>query len=255
MNVKRNNPVEVSTRGLLVEMFFDAMIAFVILGFLLVAGLMLVTPLGTTLIANLNWLFAADSVQLWWYVTRAAGIIAYLLLWLSMVWGLGVASKVFDRLLERPFTYDFHEFISLLAIGFTLLHILVLALDRYLPYSTLQILIPFLSPYRPLWVGIGVISFYISVLVTVTFYLRSRIGSSTFRAIHTLSLLGYVGVTVHGLYAGTDAVLPAMQLLYAGTGLVVIFLTVYWLVTVLQRKLETLARPATPEPQTSARTR
>jgi sulfoxide reductase heme-binding subunit YedZ len=255
MNAKGNPPARITTKGLLLEMFVDALIAFVILGFLLVAGLMLMTPLGTTLIANLNWLFAADSVQLWWYVTRAAGIIAYLLLWFSMVWGLGVASKIFDKMLDRPSTYDFHEFISLLAIGFTLLHILVLALDRYLPYSTVQILIPFLSPYRPLWVGIGVISFYIVLLVTVTFYLRSRIGSGAFRAIHTLSLLSYVGVTLHGLYAGTDAALPAMQLLYAGTGLVVIFLTVYWLVMLIQRRAQNVMQPGLPNSQTSARVR
>jgi predicted ferric reductase len=149
-------------------------------------------------------------------------------------------------MLERPFTYDFHEFISLLAIGFTLLHIIVLALDRYLPYSTLQILVPFLSPYRPLWVGIGVISFYLSLLVTVTFYLRSRIGASAFRAIHTLSLLGYVGVTLHGLFAGTDAALPAMQLVYAGTALVIVFLTAYWLLILAQRKLSTLMAPEKP---------
>jgi len=239
MTIKRSDPSNISTRNLFVQMVIDALIAFIILGVLLLAGLLLVTPLGADLGGALNWLFAADSVQLWWYVTRAAGIIAYLLLWFSMVWGLGVASKVFDALLDRPFTYDFHEFISLLAMGFTVLHILVLALDRYLPYSTLQILVPFMSPYRPLWVGIGVIGFYISLLVTVTFYLRSRIGASAFRAIHTLSLLGYVGVTLHGLFAGTDAALPAMQLIYAGTSLVVVFLTAYWLIILGQRKLAT----------------
>jgi len=256
MAVKRNNPADVSVKKLVLQMFTIALVVFVALGALLVLALMLVTPLGADVFGGLNWLFAADSIQLWWYVTRAAGIIAYLLLWFSMVWGLGVSSKIFDALLDRPFTYDFHEFISLLAMGFTLVHILVLVLDRYLPYSTLQILVPFLSPYRPLWVGIGVIAFYISLLVTVTFYLRSRIGAGAFRAIHTLSLLGYVGVTLHGLFAGTDAALPAMQLVYAGTSLVVVFLTVYWLVILAQRKLATInARNAAPKPQVSARYR
>ena len=70
---------------------------------------------------------------MWWYVTRAAGIIAYLLLWLSTVWGLAVPAKVLDRLVQRWATFDFHQFISLLAIGFMGLHILVLVLDHYLP--------------------------------------------------------------------------------------------------------------------------
>jgi methionine sulfoxide reductase heme-binding subunit len=187
------------------------------------------TAVGQSALGGLSQLFAADSTQIWWYVTRSAGIIAYLLLWFSMVWGLAVPGKFLNPILGPSFTVDFHEFISLLSIGFTLLHVFVLTIDRYLPYSPIQILVPFLSPYRPFWVGMGVIAFYISLLVTVTFYLRSKIGMKTFRSIHFLSLLGYLGGTLHGLYAGTDAPLATMQLLYKGTGLVVIFLTLYWL--------------------------
>jgi len=188
------------------------------------------TTAGQGALFGLTQLFAADSTQIWWYVTRSAGIIAYLLLWFSMVWGLVVPSKLLNPVIGPTFIIDFHEFISLLSIGFTLLHVFVLTIDRFLPYTPIQILIPFLSPYRPFWVGMGVIAFYITLLVTITFYLRSKIGMKTFRSLHVLSLLGYLGVTLHGLYAGTDSPLFSMQLLYKGTALVVIFLTAYWLV-------------------------
>lgn len=203
-----------------------------VLGAALAAILVLlpVTTIGQNAFGGLSQLFAADSAQIWWYVTRSAGIIAYLLLWFSTVWGLVVPTKLLTPILDQTFTVDFHEFISLLSIGFTLLHVFVLTIDRFLPYTPLQILIPFLSPYRPFWVGLGVIAFYITLLVTVTFYLRSKIGMKTFRSLHVLSLLGYLGVTFHGLFAGTDAPLIAMQLMYKGTALVVVFLTVYWLV-------------------------
>ncbi len=200
----------------------------------------------------LSWLFSINSVQLWWYVTRSAGIIAYLLLWFSTAWGLAVPSKLLDPLLDRQFTFDFHQFTSLLSIGFLLLHILVLTIDRYLPYSTWQILVPFLSPYRPLWVGIGVIAFYLILLVTVTFYLRSRISMRAFRAIHLLSFLAYLGATLHGLYAGTDSALPAMQLVYLSTGLVIVFLTAYWLLLKAGQKKDAhrpQAKPALSHPQ------
>jgi predicted ferric reductase len=65
--------------------------------------------------------------------------------------------------------------------------------------------------------------------VTITFYIRSKIGVKTFRSIHVLSLLGYLGVTLHGIYAGTDSPLVTMQFLYKGTALAVVFLTIYWL--------------------------
>src|SRR5512135_1754957 len=179
-----------------------------------------------------NWLsalFAVNSIQFWWYITRAAGLMGYFLIWLSTAWGLVVSSKILDGFVERTFTYDFHEFLSWLGLAFIGVHVIVLMADNYLPYNIWQILIPFLSPYRPLWVGIGVIAFYLVLLVTITFYLRSRVGMKTFRAIHLLSFLSYLGATVHGLFAGTDSSLPVMQLLYQVTFLITIFLTVYWL--------------------------
>lgn len=196
------------------------------------AAMLLLLPqstVGQSALVGLKQLFASDSTQIWWYVTRSAGIIAYLLLWFSTVWGLAVPSKMLNQVLAPTFTVDFHEFISLLSIGFTLLHVFVLTIDRYLPYTLLQILVPFLSPYRPFWVGMGVIAFYITLLVTITFYIRGKIGMKTFRSIHVLSLVGYLGVTLHGLYAGTDSPLASMQLLYKGTALIVVFLTMYWL--------------------------
>ncbi|HTX91443.1 MAG TPA: hypothetical protein VMC09_09515 [Anaerolineales bacterium] len=209
-----------------------------ILGLILTGALVAMTPAGQTISKFFAWLFAADSVQIWWYVTRASGIIAYLLLWFSTVLGLAVTSKYLDGMLDRIFTYDFHEFISLLAVGFTLVHVIVLTFDRYLPYSIAQVLVPFISPYRPFWVGVGVLGFYLVLLVTITFYLRNRIGTRTFRVIHYLSLLSYIGVTLHGYYAGTDTALPSMRMLYELTGLAVLFLTVYWLVLLGMRRLE-----------------
>jgi methionine sulfoxide reductase heme-binding subunit len=218
-------------------------------GLLAALTLLLVSPIGTTLRSGLRWLFAADSTQLWWYVTRSAGVIAYLLLWFSTAWGLAIPTKILTPSLSQEFTFDFHEFISLLTIGFVTLHIGVLLFDRYLPYTLWQVLIPFLSSYRPIWVGLGVISFYLILLVTITFYLRNRIGMKSFRSIHWLSFVAYLGVTLHGLYAGTDAPLAAMQLLYRGTALVIVFLTVYWLVMKLQKKSAPGKPPSTPAKQ------
>src|SRR5512135_459703 len=98
-------------------------------------------------------LFAVDTVQAWWYVTRAAGLTAYVLLWLSMVWGMAVSTKILSPTLEGTYSYDFHEFLSLLGLGFVLLHVVVLVLDRFLPFNWWQIFIPFIDTYRPLWVG------------------------------------------------------------------------------------------------------
>jgi predicted ferric reductase len=188
-------------------------------------------------------LFATSSVQALWYVTRAAGVMAYLLLWLSTAWGLAVSSKILDPLLQRFFTYDMHQFISLLALGFIALHVVVLLADKYLPFSIVQVLVPFAAPYRPVWVGVGVIGFYLTLLVSVTFYLRQRIGYQKFRVIHYASFVAYLTALAHGLWAGTDSSLWTVQLMYAASALVVIFLFVYRIVMALPSlQTETSAR-------------
>jgi len=197
------------------------------------AGMLLMILLGQSLgnasfAQKLGSLFALDSVQIWWYVTRAAGLTGYFLLWLSMVWGFAIPTGFIKRALENNFVYALHEHLSLLGLGFVLVHMIVLLFDKYLPFSIPQLLVPFTDTYRPLWVGLGIISFYILLLVTFTFYLRQRIGAKAFRSIHVLSLVSYLGATLHGLFAGTDSALPVTMLLYAGTFLVVVFLTVYW---------------------------
>lgn len=191
---------------------------------------------GASFAQKIQALFAMNSTQIWWYVTRASGLTGYFLLWLSMVWGFAIPTGMIRPVLENIFTYDFHEHLSLLGIGFVIVHVVVLLFDKYLPFSILQILVPFLDTYRPLWVGLGIISFYLLLLVTFTFYIRQRIGAKAFRSIHILSLVSYLGTTLHGLFAGTDSALPITMLIYAGTFLIVVFLTVYWLIMRTSKK-------------------
>jgi predicted ferric reductase len=72
----------------------------------------------------------------------------------------------------------------------------------------------------------------------VTFYIRSRISMRTFRKIHYLSIVAYVGALLHGLYAGTDSLLNWTQMMYWGTLLSTVFFGVYWLVIVRLQKRE-----------------
>jgi len=254
VNMNRSTPnshdesmVDKIIRGL----FLAALLLF--FGALMLAfALILQTPAGSSVSEALNWLFALDSVQMWWYVTRAAGLTGYFLLWLSMAWGLAIANKILSPAVEGTFTYDFHEFLSLLGIGFVLLHVIVLYFDRFLPFSVAQTVIPFIDTYRPVWVGLGIIGFYLFVLVTVTFYMRKTIGAQAFRSIHALSLIGYLGATLHGLFAGTDSALWMTKLLYAVTFIVIVFLTAYWLILVTlnkRGKAAALARAAVAKRQ------
>lgn len=183
-------------------------------------------------------LLSLDSTHSWWYISRAAGLMGYILFWLSTVWGFAISSKIFDSFLERTFTYDFHEHLSLLSIGFVLLHVIVLLWESYEPLSLTEVLIPFITAYRPFWVGIGIIAAYLTILVTVTFYIRSWISMQAFRKIHYLSIAAYVGALFHSIYSGTDSTITWVQLLYLGTSLFTVFFFTQWMFTLYFRKKE-----------------
>ena len=225
--------------------FASMMLVCVIFATLLIAILFGGNLGGATFAQKVQAFFGLDSVQVWWYVTSTSGLTGYFLLWISMVWSFGIGSKIFQPILEGTFTYDFHEHLSLIGLGFIVLHVVVLLFDKFLPFNLLQILIPFTDSYRPFWVGMGIISFYIMMLVTVTFYLRQQICSAAFRYIHILSLVSYIGSTLHGLFAGTDSALPVAMFLYVGTFLIFVFLTVYWLFMRMPIKSEKTISAAT----------
>lgn len=239
--------MEVDNRYTWLLLGIIAVLATALVG--IIALLMLIpgSPVPALVGSIVDALFAVSSVQALWYVTRAAGFVAYLLLWLSTAYGLAVSSKMFDPLLSRYFTYDTHQFLSLLAIGFVILHVVVLVADRYLPFSIAQVVVPFVAPYRPLWVGVGVIALYLTLLVSITFYVRNWIGYRTFHVIHFASLFAWAGSAVHGLMAGTDSPLWSVQMMYAGTVLVVVFMLIYRVLMAWMNSGATRTSPRTSE--------
>src|SRR5258708_5732461 len=106
---------------------------------------------------------------------------------MSVVLGLTMNTRLADRFVRRNATYDMHRFISILALGFTLFHIYILLGDGYFNYPVQQLSLPFLSPYRPLEIAIGVFATYALVIVVGSFYLRRFIGYRAWRTLHYLT--------------------------------------------------------------------
>lgn len=149
-----------------------------------------------------------------WYLSRAAGFTAYLLLAASVALGLGVQTRALDRVARRFASFDLHRFTALLAIAFTLLHVYVLLGDRYYEWSIAALSLPFRSPYRPLAVTTGVLALYGTGVVAASFALRRHIGFRGWRALHYSTFAIYAAATAHGLLAGTDSGEPWAFALY-----------------------------------------
>jgi len=163
----------------------------------------------------------------YWYMARAGGITAYLLLWLSVMWGLFLSTKLSQSWLPAPIAYGLHEFLSILTRLFMSGHALVLLADTYIDFNLWHLVLPFTALYEPLWTGLGTLALYLAALMTGSFYIRKQIGQRTWRLLHYLTFITYLLALGHGLMAGTDSSLPAMKLLYGGTGLGVLFLIYY----------------------------
>ena len=163
-----------------------------------------------------------------WYLSRAAAFVAYILLWLSMVSGLAITNRLARIWPGGPTAADLHERASLLGLVFAVLHGLVLLGDQYIGYTLPQILIPFAgTSYMPLWVGFGQIGLYLMAVVTLSFYVRQRIGAKTWRLIHYLSFGVFALSLVHGIVSGTDTGATWAIWTYLSTGVSVLALTIY----------------------------
>lgn len=169
--------------------------------------------------------------HVWWYLARSTGIVALVLLVLSVVWGVLLATRAL-RHMDRPaWLLDLHKWLGGTALAMTVLHLLGLYLDGYIDYGFTELLVPGTSDYRPLAVALGVLSFYVLVAVQVTSYLRKRLSKRTWRGIHLLSYGLVWGAALHAGMAGTDTVNRAYQLLALLLTMVAVAATVIRIVT------------------------
>jgi predicted ferric reductase len=139
-----------------------------------------------------------------WYTTRATGVVAMLLLTASMALGL-LSSVGYQRPgLPRFVTVGLHRNTSLLALAFTAAHVVTTVTDGFVHIGVRDAFIPFISVYRPLWLGLGAIASDLLIALIVTSLLRSRMGYRTWRAVHWTSYACWPVALVHGLGTGSD---------------------------------------------------
>ncbi len=139
-----------------------------------------------------------------WYLTRATGLVALVLLTLSMAFGLLSSVRYQRPAWPRFVTIGLHRSTSLLALAFTGIHIGTTLADSFVPIRVQDVVIPFISAYRPLWLGLGAIAFDLMLALTVTSLLRTRMSYRSWRLVHWSSYLCWPVAVLHGLGTGTD---------------------------------------------------
>ena len=152
-----------------------------------------------------------------WYAARAGGVLAYLLVSVSVLAGILLAGKVRVPGLPRFAVEDVHRFLGLLAGLFIAIHVGSVALDSVVPFSLTQLVVPFTAGYRPLATGLGVVALELLLALAVTNRLRSRLPYRVWRRAHYATLAVWLLATVHGILSGTDRQQAWLLALYAIT--------------------------------------
>jgi hypothetical protein len=145
-----------------------------------------------------------DLSQLTWAVARTGGFVAYGLLTASVVFGLILGLGWRSRRWTRFVTTETHRFITVVGLVFIVVHGIAILLDPFIGFTPLEILVPGLSHYRPLYVAFGVVGGYLAIAVWASEYLRSRIGYRWWRRFHAFAFLAWALAAIHGIGTGTD---------------------------------------------------
>ena len=139
-----------------------------------------------------------------WYASRATGVVSLLLL--TGVVLLGVLVNRQGRLPGFPkfVVTGLHRNLSLLAVTFVAVHVLTAIADSYVSIQLAAIVIPFISSYKPVWLGLGAVSLDLVLALIVTSLLRARMSRRLWRGLHWFSYAAWGSAVVHSLYSSTD---------------------------------------------------
>lgn len=188
-------------------------------------GLLVAVVLLPTWMPNLAYSLGGEEPKAFWYLSRATAFVSLSLLWVSMALGLGITNKMARMWPGAPASFAIHEYVSLLGLAFAMFHALVILGDKYINFTLVQLLVPFSTlEYKPFWVGLGQVGFYVWALVALSFYIRPTIGQKTWRLLHYLSFGMYFLGLFHGIFSGTDSSAAWAQQYYWFSGASLLFL-------------------------------
>lgn len=166
--------------------------------------------------------------QALWFLSRATGLVALLLLTATVVLGAGHAARTSSSRWPRFAVGALHRNLSLLATVFVAVHVSSAIIDPYAGLRWVDAVVPFISDYHPLWLGLGTVALDLMLALVVTSLLRSYLGTRSWRILHMSAYLLWPLAVLHGLgIGGDDSGLLWVQALNAACVLAVLVALVF----------------------------
>jgi methionine sulfoxide reductase heme-binding subunit len=150
-----------------------------------------------------------------WYLTRASGVVAAVILALLMITGITAFTGHQFKFMAPLKSWANHRVLGISFAVAVAVHVGSLLFDKYITFNPSQILVPFLSPYKQvsvlglpagsIGVAMGVFALYLGALIILTSL--TRIFTSMpqlWKSTHYSSYAIVILIFIHSLMIGTD---------------------------------------------------
>jgi methionine sulfoxide reductase heme-binding subunit len=154
--------------------------------------------------------------HIWWYLSRSAGIVAWIMLTASVLWGIVLATDLFPERRRPAWLLAMHRWLAGLTFFFIAGHLATLLFDSYAHFRPMDFVVPFASTWRPTAIAVGVVALWLLVAVEATALAMKKLSKVWWRSVHIASYFVFWAVSIHGALAGTDT----SKVLYTVTAIV-----------------------------------
>ena len=182
------------------------------------------------------------AVPVAWLVARAAGLVAFGLLTLSVWLGLAMSTRLLGPKRTKPLL-ALHRTLAWTGLSMVGLHLGAILLDPVMHFGALGALVPGMASWRPAAVALGVVSAWLSLALAASFNARRWIGQKGWRRLHYATFAAFWLALGHALLVGTDLKGFGGPLTAVLAAAPVLWLSFYRLLT---------PRPAPPRPAAAA---
>ncbi len=149
----------------------------------------------------------------YWFIARITGLTAFAVLSLSVLSGEALRTSVLDFLAKNRAVRKLHDFTTPLWLPLVFAHVIALVLDKTARIQPINVVVPFLTDYGAIPIGLGTLAFDIIMIVTITSWLRSRMNNTVWMWIHRTSYIAFVAIFFHAALSGTDFDAPLVSAL------------------------------------------
>lgn len=148
---------------------------------------------------------ATTGMPVAWLVARAAGLVAFALLTVSVSVGLALSTRLLGPGRGKSLL-AWHQTLMWTGVSMVALHGIALLLDPTMHFGFGAVLVPGVAAWRPVTVAAGIVAAWLMLTLAVSFHVRRRIGQRRWRLLHYAGFAGFFAGLWHAITAGTDLI-------------------------------------------------